>query len=82
MYGDRNSHRIPDYFRLDVSFNVEPSHKLTLLTHSSFTFGVYNLTGRKNPYSVFFRTENSTINSYMLSIFGCPIPYITYNIRF
>ncbi len=82
LYGDRNAHRIPDYFRLDISFNIEPSHKLTLLTHSSFTIGVYNVTGRKNPYSVFFRTEGKTVNSYMLSIFGCPIPYITYNIRF
>ena len=82
LYGDRNAHRIPDYFRMDVSFNIEPSHKLTLLTHSSITIGVYNVTGRKNPYSVFFRTEGNTVNSYMLSIFGCPIPYITYNIRF
>ena len=82
MYGDRNAHRIPDYFRLDISFNIEPSHKLTLLTHSSFTIGVYNVTGRKNPYSVFFRTEGNTVNSYMLSIFGSPIPYITYNIKF
>jgi len=82
LYGDRNAHRIPDYFRLDISFNIEPSHKLTLLTHSSFTIGVYNVTGRKNPYSVFFRTEGITVNSYMLSIFGSPIPYITYNIRF
>lgn len=82
LYGDRNAHRIPDYFRMDVSFNVEPSHKLTLLTHSSFTIGVYNVTGRKNPYSVFFKTENHTVRSYMLSIFGCPIPYITYNIKF
>ncbi|NLA15424.1 MAG: TonB-dependent receptor [Bacteroidales bacterium] len=82
LYGDRNSHRIPDYFRLDISFNVEPSHKLTLLTHSSFTIGVYNVTGRKNPYSVFFQTEGNTVKSYMLSIFGCPIPYITYNIKF
>jgi len=82
MYGDRNEHRIPDYFRLDISLNIEPSHKLTLLTHSSFTIGVYNVTGRKNPYSVFFRSEGNTVNSYMLSIFGSPIPYVTYNIKF
>jgi len=82
LYGERNAHRIPDYFRLDIAFNIEPSHKLTLLTHSSVTIGVYNVTGRKNPYSVFFQTEGNTVNSYMLSIFGCPIPYITYNIRF
>jgi outer membrane receptor for ferrienterochelin and colicin len=82
LYSDRNAHRIPDYFRLDIAFNIEPSHKLTLLTHSSITIGVYNVTGRKNPYSVFFKTENNTVRSYMLSIFGCPIPYVTYNIKF
>lgn len=83
MYSDRNAHRIPDYFRMDLSFNIEPSHKLTLLTHSSVTIGVYNVTGRKNPYSVFFKSDgHNNVNSYMLSIFGCPIPYITYNIKF
>lgn len=81
-YTDRNSSRIPDYFRLDIAFNIEPSHKLTLLTHSSFTVGVYNVTGRQNPYSVFFKSEENTVKSYKLSIFGCPIPYITYNIKF
>ncbi|MCD8185497.1 MAG: TonB-dependent receptor, partial [Rikenellaceae bacterium] len=40
-YTDRNAYRIPDYFRMDISFNVEPSHHLTLLTHSMFSFGVY-----------------------------------------
>lgn len=81
-YADRNSGRIPDYFRLDISFNIEPSHKLTLLTHSSITIGLYNVTGRKNAYSVFYQTENGHIKSYMLSVLGCPIPYITYNIKF
>jgi len=82
FYSDRNSHRIPDYFRMDVSFNVEPSHKLTLLTHSSISFGAYNITGRQNVYSVYFVSEKGTTKGYKLSIFGVPIPFITYNIRF
>lgn len=81
-YTDRNAGRIPDYFRLDIAFNIEPSHKLTLLTHSSVTIGIYNVTGRKNPYSVFYKTEDGHIKSYMLSVLGSPIPYITYNIKF
>ncbi len=40
-YTDRNSYRVPDYFRMDLSFNIEPSHHLTLLTHSSLSFGIY-----------------------------------------
>ncbi len=82
FYTDRNSYRIPDYFRMDASFNIEPSHKLTLLTHSSISFGVYNLTGRANVYSIYFRSEGGEINGYQMSIFAQPIPYVTYNIKF
>ena len=81
-YTDRNSYRIPDYFRMDLSFNVEPSHHLTLLTHSSISFGVYNLTGRKNVYSIYHVVENNKIQGYKMSIFGSPIPFVTYNIKF
>jgi hypothetical protein len=82
FYTDRNSYRIPDYFRTDVSFNIEPSHKLTLLTHHTVSFGVYNVTGRKNIYSVYFVSEGGQIKGYQLSVFGTPIPFITYNIKF
>jgi hypothetical protein len=68
--------------RTDFSLNVEGNHRVRKLSHSSWTFAVYNLTGRKNPYSVFFRTENGVIKGYELSIFGQPIPTITYNFRF
>jgi outer membrane receptor for ferrienterochelin and colicin len=82
FYSDRNAHRIPDYFRTDLSFNIEPSHKLTLLTHSSISFGVYNLTGRQNVYSIYYLSENGKIQGYKLSVFGTPIPFVTYNIKF
>jgi len=81
-YSDRNQYRIPDYFRLDMSMNFEANHKLKQKIHGSFSFGVYNLTGRKNAYSVYFTSENGVINGYKLSIFGTAIPFITYNIRF
>lgn len=82
-YSDRNEYRIPDYFRMDFAVNIEPSHNLTLWTHSTITFGVYNLTGRKNAFSVYYDTNNGTkIQGYKLSIFGAPIPYISYNIKF
>ena len=81
-YTDRNSYRVPDYFRMDLSFNVEASHHLTLATHSSISFGVYNLTGRKNVYSIYYAVENRKIKGYKMSIFGVPIPFVTYNIKF
>ena len=81
-YSERNKYRIPDFFRIDVSFNIEAGHHLTKLTHSYFNIGVYNLTGRKNAYSVYYVMEEGLIKGYQLSIFGVPIPYASYNIRF
>jgi hypothetical protein len=77
-YSERNTYRIPDYFRLDLAINIEPGHYLRQFSHMSWTFGVYNVTARKNAYSVFF---NGT-ESYMLSVFACPIPYINLNLKF
>jgi len=82
LYADRNAYRIPDYFRADFSMNVDGNHKVQQKTHSSWTFGVYNLTGRKNPYSVYYVSENGAVNGYKLSVFGSAIPYVNFNIRF
>jgi len=82
LYSDRNEYRIPDYFRTDLSFNIEGNHKIHQRTHNSWTVGFYNLTGRRNAYSVYFVTENGEIKGYKLSIFGSIIPYITFNIKF
>jgi hypothetical protein len=82
IYADRNAYRIPDYFRTDLSMNIEGNHKVKQKTHNSWTIGVYNLTGRKNPYSVYFVSEGGVINGYKLSIFGNAIPFINFNIRF
>jgi len=81
-YSERNQYRIPDYFRTDISINIEGNHKIKKLAHSSWTFAVYNLTGRKNAYSVFFRSENGQINGYKLSVFAQPVPTVTYNFKF
>ena len=82
VYSDRNAYRVPDYFRADIGLNLEGTHRIKKLAHSFWTLGVYNLTGRKNPYSVFYRTENGQIKGYQLSIFGQPIPTLTYNFKF
>ena len=82
QYSDRNQHRIQDYFRTDVSINVEGNHKVRKLAHSSWTLAVYNLLGRANPYSVYFVSEGGKIQGYKISIFARPIPTITYNFKF
>jgi hypothetical protein len=82
LYSDRNAYRIPDNFRIDLSMNIEGNAKVHQRTHNSWTIGVYNLTGRKNPYSVYFISENGVIKGYKLSIFGSIIPFVNFNIRF
>ncbi len=82
-YSERNAFRIPDYFRTDVAFNIDPGHYLKAILHTTITLGVYNVTGRKNPYSVFFRPDTSgKTQGYMLSVFATQIPYINLNILF
>ncbi|MFC0264286.1 TonB-dependent receptor [Fontibacter flavus] len=80
-FSDRNAYRIPDYFRIDISVNIEGNHKVRKLAHSSWSLGVYNLLGRRNPYSVYFTPVNGVLQGYQLSIFAQPIPFITYNFR-
>ncbi|SDY40592.1 TonB-dependent receptor [Hymenobacter psychrophilus] len=82
FYSDRNAYRVPDYLRADLALNIEGNHKVKKLAHSSWTVGVYNLTGRQNPYSIYFKSENGQIKGYKLSIFGRPIPTVTYNFKF
>lgn len=82
FYSDRNKFRIPDYYRLDLSFNMEGNHKIKKFAHSFWSFSIYNVLGRNNPYSVFFVTEDGDIKAYQSSIFSIPVPTITYNFKF
>jgi hypothetical protein len=82
FYSDRNQYRIPDYFRIDASLNLEGNHKIKKLAHSSWTLAVYNLTGRNNAYSVFFTSQDNVIKGYQMSIFAQAIPTLTYNFKF
>ena len=81
-YSDRNQYRIPDYFRTDISLNIEGNHKIHQRFHNSWTVGVYNLTGQQNAYSTYFSETGGVINGYKLSIFAAPIPFVNYNVRF
>ena len=82
LYSERNAFRIPDYFRMDFAMNIEGNHKVTQKTHNSWTIGVYNMLARKNPYSVYFVSENGMVNGYKISIFGSLVPFVNFNIRF
>ena len=80
-FSRRNESRLPDYFRTDLSINYEGNLKKNKFAHGSWSLSFYNLTGRSNPYSVYFTNEDGKIQGYQLSIFGTVIPSITYNLK-
>ncbi|WP_026967952.1 TonB-dependent receptor [Algoriphagus terrigena] len=80
-YSARNKYRIPDYFRVDISYTVE---KVFSKKGDSLNFGIYNLFGRKNAYSVFWKKDGDSqqLRPYRLAILGSIFPSISYSIKF
>ncbi len=72
-YSKRNAYHIPDYLRADFSLTLEGDLRKNKFLHNSFILNLYNAAGRKNPYSVYFKTENGRISSYQYSVIGVPI---------
>ncbi len=60
MYSDRNSVRIPDYHRLDISLTIDAKRNKKDGTpkkfYGSWNFSVYNVYNRHNAYSVTFQS--------------------------
>ena len=82
-YSERNNERIPDYHRLDFAWNIyNPKMNPKRRFKGNWAFSVYNLYGRKNPYSVFYKSENRVLNPYKLVIFGSAIPSLAYKFTF
>ena len=81
-FSGRNEYRIKDYFRTDLSINIEGNLKKNKLAHGSWSVSFYNLTARKNPYAIVFQNEDGKIKGYEISILGTIIPSITYNLKF
>lgn len=81
-FSNRNEYRVPDYFRWDLSINIDGNLKSEKVADSMWSFSIYNLTGRKNVYSIYFKSEGGQIQGYKLSIFAQPIFTVTYNFKF
>jgi hypothetical protein len=81
-YSDRNKYRIPDYSRLDVSFMISGNLRSHKIANPHWIFSVYNLLGRQNVYSIYFKNEDNIINGYKLSVFGRAIPSVSFNFDF
>ncbi|MCK4748362.1 MAG: TonB-dependent receptor, partial [Bacteroidales bacterium] len=81
-YSFRNEYRVPDYFRCDISANLEGNLRSKKLAHSFWSLSVYNLTGRNNVYSIYFITQGGELKGYKMSIFDRPVPTLTYTFKF
>jgi len=81
IYSDRNEYRIPDYFRWDASLTFKGSLKKKKY-HSTWTVSIFNITSRKNAYSVYYKIEENAIQGYKLSVLGSAVPTITYKFSF
>lgn len=87
----RNNFRIPDYHRLDISITLDPrKEKAGRRWKGQWVFGVYNIYGRRNPFSVYGGQSDArpilgqaiSTDATQLSVVGAPIPSISYNFRF
>lgn len=84
-YSARNSNRLPNYHRLDLSVTYDFKKNEKRRFKQSINFSVYNIYGRRNAYSITPRANEDNRNQtefIRLSIIGAPIPSITYNFKF
>jgi hypothetical protein len=80
-YSDRNQLRMPDYYRIDLSFNIDGNLLRKKIAHSFWSVTIYNLTGRKNAYSVFSEVQDGKLKTYMVSIYSVPVFSVSYNFK-
>ena len=92
VYGSRNGYRMAPYHRADISatYTRDPAKskkKRDIRRESSWTFGVYNLYNRLNPYFIYFSNEGDLtsgtldLQANQVSLFPI-IPSVTWNFKF
>lgn len=82
QYDRRNADRMPASHRLDFNATYEVPSKRRY--QSSWSFGIYNVYGRQNPYSIDFKENKNDpqkIDAVQTSLFRW-IPSISYNFKF
>jgi len=81
-YSSRNSYREPSTNHLDLGATLDGKQHTKY--HSSWTFGIYNVYNRKNPYTITFRdskTNPGSTEAVETSLFGI-VPSVTWNFKF
>ncbi|HRP89036.1 MAG TPA: TonB-dependent receptor [Edaphocola sp.] len=85
-YSKMNQYRIFPYHRLDLSLNWTPRGNSTKRIKGTWSFAIYNVYSRMNPYILYVDTEGSLqqgtkVSIKQVSIFPI-LPSITYNFKF
>jgi hypothetical protein len=84
IYSNRNSYRLTDYHRLDLSISLKGKEKPGKKWNGEWNFSVYNAYNRHNSWSINFIQDTKDPNvtyaekTYLFSI----IPALTYNLKF
>lgn len=82
QYDRRNTDRMPATHRLDLSATYDIPSKGRY--QSSWSFGLYNVYGRQNPYTIEFKENKDNpqqIEAVQTALFQW-IPSVTYNFKF
>jgi hypothetical protein len=92
IFIERNNARIRPYHRLDFSWKVKYSKKAKRRWVGDWTFTIYNLYSRRNPFNLYYAQRNGAENSdvflgaplgtYELSVLNSPLFAVTYNFVF
>lgn len=84
-FAPRNNFRLPPYHRLDLGVTLTPQKERKY--ESFWTFSIYNVYNRLNPYFIFFEAEGTPgsedfgITAKQVSLFPI-IPSVTWNFKF
>lgn len=81
LYDRINDYRLPAYHRLDIAATY--INKQTEKFESSWTFSIYNVYNRANPYFIYFEPDLDAqkVRAYMVYLFPI-LPSVAWNFKF
>jgi hypothetical protein len=84
VYSDRNSFRMEDYHRLDVSATLKNREKPERKWRSELNLSIYNLYNRHNAWAInILQDENNPYASYAEKTYlFAVLPALTFNFYF
>ncbi|MBU8892689.1 MAG: TonB-dependent receptor [Bacteroidales bacterium] len=84
IYSDRNSYRMPDYHRMDLSITLKGKDKPNKRLKSELNVSIYNLYNRHNAWMIYFgQDEDDPTVTTAETVYVFPfIPSLTWNFYF